>query len=180
MKHIILTGMPGAGKTTLIDALSAAGFLTVPEAATDIITEAQAHGVRAPWLSSDFLEAVLSLQIKRRQAMAGAQGAVCFYDRSPICTYALAAFLDKAPSAGLMEAISKMRVERQYGDTVLFVEPLGQIENTAVRQLSYESALSFGAMHREAYAQFGYQCLSIAKGSINQRLQKVLSALAGC
>lgn len=113
--------------------------------------------------------------------MAGAQGAVCFYDRSPICTYALAAFLDKTPSAGLMQAISKMRVERQYADTVLFVEPLGQIENTAVRQLSYESALSFGTMHRKAYGQFGYQCLSIVKGPTNQRLQKVLNALAaGC
>lgn len=78
MKHIILTGMPGAGKTTLIDALSTAGFLTVPEAATDIITEAQAHGVRAPWLSSDFFGGCLVLANQAPSSHGGGAGSGVF------------------------------------------------------------------------------------------------------
>jgi predicted ATPase len=177
MQHIILTGMPGAGKSTLIDALSTAGFLTVAEAATDIITERQANGVKSPWLSPDFLEAVVSLQVSRRQAMAGAAGALCFYDRSPICTYALATFLGKAPPASLRTAIESMRTEAQYAPVVLCVESLGQIENTPVRQIDFESALSFGEKHRVAYRQFGYQCLSIPNGSVDERLQEVLAVV---
>jgi predicted ATPase len=38
MKRFILTGAPGAGKTSILRALAAGGYAVVPEAATDVVT----------------------------------------------------------------------------------------------------------------------------------------------
>ncbi|MEV4495482.1 AAA family ATPase [Micromonospora arborensis] len=47
-RRYVLTGAPGAGKTTLIEALSRRGHLVVREAATDIIATRQAEGCAEP------------------------------------------------------------------------------------------------------------------------------------
>src|SRR5665213_1449806 len=44
MKRYILTGAPGAGKTTIIRALQAMGCAVVEEAATDVIAALHAQG----------------------------------------------------------------------------------------------------------------------------------------
>jgi predicted ATPase len=45
MPHVVLTGCPGAGKTTLIAHLAAMGFATVGDSARTIIAERLAHGM---------------------------------------------------------------------------------------------------------------------------------------
>ncbi len=61
----MLTGGPGAGKTTLIAALAEAGFSTMPEAGRAIIREQQAVGGRAlPWLDPPaFAELMIGLDM---------------------------------------------------------------------------------------------------------------------
>lgn len=44
----MLTGAPGAGKTSLLAELAGRGQRTVPEAATDLIAEGQRRGVAEP------------------------------------------------------------------------------------------------------------------------------------
>lgn len=90
LKRYVLTGAPGAGKTTLAHALRQRDYRVVDEAATDVITTQQAHGVDQPWQQLDFLEAITRLQHHRQTALVPATVAVQIYDRSPLCTLALA------------------------------------------------------------------------------------------
>ena len=45
MRRFVLTGPPGAGKTSLLAELAGRGQRTVPEAATDVIAEGHRRGV---------------------------------------------------------------------------------------------------------------------------------------
>ncbi|MEW2379094.1 AAA family ATPase [Micromonospora sp. NPDC047812] len=49
MRRYVLTGAPGAGKTTLADALRRRGWDVVAEAATDVIAAEQEQGGAEPW-----------------------------------------------------------------------------------------------------------------------------------
>ena len=48
IRRYVLTGAPGAGKTTLADALRLRGHRVVPEAATDVVARFQAAGIDDP------------------------------------------------------------------------------------------------------------------------------------
>ena len=173
MRRHILTGAPGAGKTALIRLLAAEGHCVVDEAATDVIAREQANGVEEPWTSPAFIDAIVEMQRARQIA---AQGPVQFYDRSPVCTWALAVFLGHAPSAALLAEIERIERDGVYERRVLFVENLGFVEPTAARRISFEDSLRFEAMHADAYRRFGYECIPIPAASLAERLELLKAA----
>src|SRR3954464_10825755 len=103
MKRYILTGTPGAGKTTLIRALAAKGYPVIEEAATDVIALKQLQGVAEPWQEDGFIDDIVFLQQQRQQAALS--GTVQFHDRSAICCYALSRYQGRAPSSLLLGEI---------------------------------------------------------------------------
>ena len=175
MKRYILTGAPGAGKTSIIQNLKLKCFETIDEAATDVIAQQQKMGIPEPWKSPTFIDSILNLQQKRQQ---NAQSAIQFYDRSPICTYALCLFLDFPISAHLLNTIEKAIHQKTYESDVFFIENLGFIENTDARQISFEAALRFEKMHLESYQKFGYKLIFIKFGSIEERTSIILDFLS--
>jgi len=62
MRRFIITGAPGAGKTTIIRQLELDGFSVVEEAATDVIAAVHAQGVVEPWRHPSFIDAITNLQ----------------------------------------------------------------------------------------------------------------------
>ena len=92
LKRYVLTGAPGGGKTVLAHALRQRGYCVVDEAATDVITAQQARGMEQPWQRPDFLEAITRLQRQRQTSPVSSTVAVQIYDRSPLCTLALARY----------------------------------------------------------------------------------------
>ena len=81
-RFFVLTGGPGAGKTTLIEALRDAGFATTTEAGRAIIRDQLAIG-RPALPSNDpalFAELMLSWDMRSYRSALGEQGAV-FFDR---------------------------------------------------------------------------------------------------
>jgi len=76
MKRFILTGTPGAGKTTILRQLEIEGFDVVEEAATNVIALEQAKGVAEPWLQGGFLDMVVDLQRPRLLEVAAIRRAV--------------------------------------------------------------------------------------------------------
>lgn len=175
MKRFILTGAPGAGKTSIINALAAMGHSIVLEAATDVIAAENRLGNAQPWRSPDFIDKIIALQRQRELQSASEDFAIQFHDRSPFCTHALAAFLGFAPSAALLEEMERVERKRIFQNRVFFIENLGFVEPTQARRISFEDALVFERVHRETYRSFGHDCVSIAAAPVSERARQILT-----
>ena len=171
IKRYILTGTPGSGKTSIIEALAASGYSTIAEAATDVINQEQQLGKELPWESPAFIDSIIDLQRKRQ---IQANNDLLFFDRSPICTYALSQYLGFAPSALLDEEIERIKANHIYETKVFFIDNLGFIENTDARMISFEESLKFEKIHLDVYQRFGYDLVRIQKGDIQARTQKII------
>jgi predicted ATPase len=171
MNRFVLTGAPGAGKTVLLRGLERAGLAVVEEAATDVIAWAQATGVDAPWERPDFTETILALQ---QQRAARAPAGPVVFDRSAVCTLALARALGHPPPPGMQAAAE---AARDTYDRVFFVEGLDFIVGTAARRISLDDARRFGDLHREVYAEFGFDLASVPPAPPAERVAAVLAAI---
>ncbi|MDB5469618.1 MAG: domain ATPase [Caulobacter sp.] len=172
MTHHILTGAPGAGKTIILRGLERAGLAVVEEAATDVIAWADATGVERHWEDPGFCAAILALQQQRE---GNAPTGTVIFDRSPVCTLALSRFLAREPSAALQAAAIACR--DRYARQVFFVESLATIVNTSARRISLEDARRFGDLHRQVYADLGFELIDIPPASPADRRDLILSRL---
>ena len=175
MKRYILTGTPGCGKTSLISALADKGYEVIHEAATDVIAVEQDKGNAEPWTKPSFIDEIIKLQHQRQKEVEISDTKLQFFDRSPVCTYALAIYLGYQPSSALLEEID--RVKTIYENKVFFIENLGFCEPTAARKISFEEALKFEKIHEEAYAKFGYECVKIPAKPLIERVAIILGAI---
>jgi predicted ATPase len=176
---ILLTGMPGAGKTTLIDMLAAMGHTVVREAATDVIARQQAAGTDAPWLDPAFIVDLLDLQLERLGDVRESGAPVAFCDRSPVCTLALARFLGHPVPHRLSEATAALAADPAVGGTAVLVEGLGYITNTPARRISLPEAQVFEAVHVTAYTQAGIALLSLPPTPPAERADALVRLVAG-
>lgn len=178
MKRYILTGTPGCGKTAILRALELRNFFVVGEAATDIIAFEQALGNLAPWEDPKFIDQIVDLQRQRQKGVwLGYSEVKQFYDRSPICTYALATYLKFDPSPNLLQEIERIQEEQVYQKKVLFIENLGFCKSTEARKISFEESLTFEKIHEETYKKWGFECVKIAPAPLSDRVNAVLRAI---
>ena len=174
MKRYLLTGAPGAGKSTLIRGLAALGHAVVEEAATDHIRAAQAAGEAEPWTGPDFIDAIVALQRARRLAPAPSGAALQFHDRSALCTEALRRYLPAPHSAVLQRELAA--IEGVFERRVFFIDMLGFVEPTPVRRISFEESRDFEAVHEAVYREAGYSLVRIAAGPVEARIAQILAA----
>ena len=176
MQRYILTGAPGAGKTVLIRALERAGHAVVEEAATDLIALVTAQGVVEHWKAPSFIDDILALQ-RRRQLRADAwPDDLVFFDRSPICTWALCEFLGREPTERLKAEVARIEREAVFQRRVLFIRNLGFVTPTEARRISFEDTLRFEAVHAEVYRRFGYELVEVPAASLDERLAIITAA----
>ena len=172
--RFILTGTPGSGKTAVLRQLEVDGFGVVEEAATDVIALSQARGVDEPWQRHGFTEAIASLQ-RRRQRAAGHHEGPVFFDRSPVCTYALALYLGHPVGDLLAGELDRIRDERIYDKRVFFIASQGFVTPTPARRISLPEAQRFEELHAEVYRSLGYELIAIAPGPLDVRVAAVLA-----
>jgi predicted ATPase len=172
MKRHILTGTPGCGKTSILRSLEVAGYLVVEEAATDIIALRQAQGIAEPHTQSSFIDDITNLQKLRQMRMAD-MAEVQFYDRSPVCTYALSVWLGCPISRTLADEMDRIAKAQIYRQQVFFIDNLGFCEPTAARKISFEDSLRFEKVHEETYRSFGYECVRVAPGELSARVEQI-------
>lgn len=176
MRRYVLTGTPGAGKTTLVRALAAQGFSVVEEAATEVNARMLARGIAQPHLEPDFLDAIAQLQADRLQA-AGALPGLQVHDRSIFCTVALAEHLGRPIPPALAREAERLAAEAVFEPAVFFVRNLGFVEPTAIRRISFEDALAFERTHEAVYRRFGFDLVEIPAMEISSRLALITSQL---
>lgn len=177
MKRYILTGAPGAGKTTLIRRLESLGHAVVREAATDVVAAMESEGVAEHWKDGGFIARITGLQRARR--LAPCEAPVQFHDRSAVCVLALARFLGLAVPPLLTEELAAIADERIFERQVFFVRNIGFVEPTTVRRISFEDSLAFEALHEEVYRELGYELIEVPAEPVQARLARVLSIAVG-
>lgn len=174
-RRFVLTGAPGAGKTAILDVLGNRGWAVVPEAATDVIARQQAEGVAEPWTRIGFCDDIAALQRRRQEAPVAAD--VQVFDRSPLCTLALARFLGHPVTSGLAAEVERVVVGQVYDRRVLLVRPLGFITATEARRISYADALTFEVVHEQVYLEHGFALVDVAAADLADRVAFVETVL---
>jgi predicted ATPase len=121
----VATGAPGAGKTSILRLLAADGYSVVGEAATAVIAAALARGEAEPWTKESFIDEILAMQRSRQAGAAAAAADNQVFDRSPVCTHALARYLGRPVPAALADEITRITRDRVYERHVFFIRNLG-------------------------------------------------------
>jgi predicted ATPase len=178
MPRYVLTGAPGAGKTVILRALKRAGQTVVDEAATDVITLAHALGQAAPEDDPGFLAKITALQRSRQLDRAADPRGLVFFDRSPVCTLALARFLSREVPSALADELDRVLTGRTYARTVFFVRSLGFVTPTAVRRIGLADSLAFEKFHEEAYRELGFTLVDVPAAPVPERAA-MITAFAG-
>jgi predicted ATPase len=173
MRRYIITGAPGAGKTTILAALRGRGYPVVGEAATDIITRERRRGRVEPWSGPDFIDAIVRLQRRRQLRPVPAtatRAAAQVFDRSPVCTLALARYLDQPVTPVLADEVDRIVGGRVYQHRVFFVRLLGFITNTAARRITLEQSVRFEGFHERTYREYGFELIDVPAGPLADRV----------
>jgi predicted ATPase len=173
MRRFIITGAPGAGKTAIIRQLELDGFSVVEEAATDVIAAAQARGIAEPWTDPSFIDLITDLQRQRQIRTSYQPDELQFYDRSVVCTAALAVYLGYPVSATLGRELERIKAEAIFQNRVFSVRNLGFIRATEARRINFEDALRFERIHEDTYRRFGFDLVSVELGDVFDRVKAI-------
>ena len=177
VRRYVLTGAPGSGKTTVLRRLQRLGWAVVEEAATDVIARAQQRAIDAPWQQADFVDAIVAQQQRRRLRPVDPGTRVQFHDRSPLCTLALAHWLGQAVTPLLADEIARITEQRLYQRRVFLIRPLGFVEPTAARRISYPESLRFERVHEAVYREHGFEIVDVARGDPSDRAAAIAAAV---
>lgn len=174
-RFIIISGGPGSGKSTLIDALERQGFPRTVEAGRAIIQDQVAIGGNAlPWSDRAlFAELMLSWEM-RSHTMAEQQRGTVLFDRGvpDVIGYLM---LCNLPVPQHMEEAAR---QFQYNRTVFLAPPWAEIfgQDAERKQDFEEAARTFEAMDK-TYRRLGYEIALLPKSSVEERVGFIKQAL---
>jgi len=172
-RFFVLTGGPGAGKTTLIEALGRAGFPTTAEAGRAIIRDQLEIGGTATHQSNPalFAELMLAFDIRSYRNALEQPGPV-FFDRGVTELAGYHRMMGLPTPAHFRVAAEKFR----YNVKVFAAPPWPEIfANDGERKQSLGEAVRTHDAVVRTYVEFGYEIMPLPKASVEERLRFVLA-----
>lgn len=173
---IVITGGPGSGKSTLIDALAVSGLQQMPEAGRPIIQDQMAIGGSAlPWADrSAFAELMLGWEL-RSWREASAHSGITLFDRGvpDVIGYLT---LSRLP---VPQHVRKAAERFRYNRRVFIAPPWQAIfgQNTERRQTWAEAEATYHAMV-DVYSALDYELVDLPLATIEDRVRFVRKAIA--
>lgn len=178
-RFVVVTGGPGAGKTTLIDALEAAGFARTVEAGRAIIQAEVATGSTAlPWANREaFAERMLDRDVRTYTTVcrvAEECDGPIFFDRGVPDVIGYRRLVGLPLPAALDQAARTLRYHRR----VFLAPPWPEIfhADTERKQDFAEAVRTCEAM-RTVYGDYGYEVVELPKARVAERVAFVLAAV---
>jgi predicted ATPase len=170
----IITGGPGAGKTTLVEALRAAGYTCSDEAGRQIIKEEVAAGGTAlPWIDPrTFADRMLAFDIESYQRLRMQKGPV-FFDRGIPDVIGYLNLLGLCAPEPARQAAANY----SYNPRVFIAPPWQEIfgQDSERKQTFEEAERTYGSLAK-VYATLGYELIALPIASVEARVAFVIEA----
>ncbi len=169
----IISGGPGAGKTTLVDTLDMRGFTTVAETGRAILGEQAAIGGGAA--HGNDMAAFCAEMLKRgiadfEREKAGDEPV--FFDRGIAELVGYCRLVGLPVLEGLQQAVEVYR----YNTLVLLAPPWREIyRRDHERSQSWDEAVRAYEAVRDAYDEAGYETVEIPRETVGRRVRFVLA-----
>ncbi len=173
---VVITGGPGTGKTTLIEALIEQGHCCFPEISRQITLEAKQQGIEQLFLEKPLLFSELLLEGRKKQfhGATADQSEVVFLDRGIPDILAYMHYIGDSYPAFFDQACK----DHAY-DTVFILPPWEAIyQSDEARYENYEQAKLIYAHLKETYQKYGYYLIEVPTGTVEERLQFIVSQLS--
>jgi len=179
-RFVVVTGGPGAGKTTLIEALEAAGFGRTVEAGRAIIqAEVAAGGTSLPSADREaFADRMLDWERRSHEAArdrASVRGGPVFFDRGVPDVIGYRRLAGLPVPAALDRAARRLRYHRR----VFLAPPWQEIFHAdAERKQDFAEAVRTCEAMRAVYGEYGYEVVELPRVTVAERVAFVLAAAA--
>lgn len=173
---IVITGGPGTGKTTIIDALIEQGYACFPEISRQVTLEAKKQGIEQLFLEKPLLFSELLLEGRKKQHEQAKEdiAELVFLDRGIPDILAYMHYIGDSYPAFFDHACR----EHQYSK-IFVLPPWEEIyESDEARYENFEQAKLIFDHLLETYQKYGYQLIEVPRGTVEERIQYILRQLA--
>ena len=171
-RRAVLTGAPGAGKTTLLDAAAAAGILTSPEVARELLRQPGGMALRERD-PLGFAEAMAEAHVREFDRHAAAPGAVLFDRGFPD----VVGFLDVS-GLSVPKAVDEACRKLRYSGPILRAPAWAEIYvQDAERIQDWQQAVASDEAVTAAWRRYGYEVTDLPLAGVGERLAFVTSRL---
>jgi predicted ATPase len=170
--RIVIAGGPGAGKSTLVQALAESGEICYEESSRVLIREQLAQAGRlVPWGDLSAFAQECSERM-HAQLTDSARHRRCFFDRG------LPDLIGYLSHGGRSAPDAWRAASRAYASVVFFAPPWREIfVNDAERPQSFIEAQELSTHIRRAYEDCGFRLIDLVKSSAADRRRQVFDYL---
>lgn len=173
-QRFILTGGPGAGKTSVLRILEGKGFLCMPDVARKVIQQRLAQGLSPRPSPEEFAAQILAADGAQYDACPNVGGPI-FFDRG--IPDALGMLFDCHEIT--VQAAKQQLHQRPYNMRAFYFPAWEAIFTTdAERDQSFEESIAISERVRSWYGALGYELLAVPIASPEARADFILESTA--
>lgn len=174
-KRYIITGGPGAGKTSIINRLAESGYLCMPEAATEVINHGIEGGNQHPWKDEDYHIKMYQLIIKKQLEAQNSPAPIVFFDRGHLDGISYILLQKRKLFKYVLDCVQASFDCNFFQRYVFFIENLGFVVPSPARTESIYESLQKSECLKNNYRALGYELIHIPPGSVDIRSQKIIN-----